>query len=102
LKQPTIQSPLKCVDGQCAESTNCEKITRTVISKIATSPGVVESLKDIETSLETLSKELLDASRIMPDTKNKEENQATMLESLERSNLREFFKIAKGRQSTNN
>jgi len=38
-----------------SRNTNWEKFTRTVTSKLATSPGVVKSVKDIETSLETLS-----------------------------------------------
>jgi len=42
-------------------NTGWEKFTRTVTSKLATSPGVVKSVKDIKKSLETLSKELLDA-----------------------------------------
>jgi len=72
-------------------------LTRTVTSKLATS--AVKSVKDIETSLETLSKELLDAShatfptsRIRKKTKPPWWNRKL---TLNRNNLREFFKIAK-------
>jgi len=40
---------------------NWEKFIRTVTSNLVTSPGVVKPMKDIESSVETLSKELLDA-----------------------------------------
>jgi len=80
-------------------NTNWEKFTRTVTSKLATSPGVVKSVEDIETSLETLSKELLDAyhascptSRTRKWTKPPWWNRDL---TLKRNYLREFFKIVK-------
>jgi len=55
--------------------TNWEKFTRTVTSKLATSPGVVKSVKIVETSLETLSRELLHAYHASCPTSRTKKNQ---------------------------
>ncbi|XP_070068070.1 uncharacterized protein [Drosophila takahashii] len=80
-------------------NTNWEKFTRTVTSKLATSPGVVKSERDMERFLETLSKKLLDAyhascptSRTWKMARPPWWNREL---TLQRHNLREFFKIAK-------
>jgi len=80
-------------------NTNWEKFSRTVTSKLATSLGVVKSVNDIETPLETLSKEPLDAyhascptSRTWKKTKPPWWNRQL---TLKRNKLREFLKIAK-------
>ncbi|XP_070068108.1 uncharacterized protein [Drosophila takahashii] len=80
-------------------NTNWEKFTRTVTSKLVTSPGIVKFERHIERSLETLSKEILDAyhascptSRTRKKTRPPWWNRELILQRL---NLREFFKIAK-------
>jgi len=80
-------------------NTNCEKFTRTGTSKLATNPGVVKSVKDIETFLDTLSKEILDEYHASCPTsrtgkKTKPPWWYRQL-TLKRNYLREFFKIAK-------
>ncbi|KAH8294581.1 hypothetical protein KR054_011526, partial [Drosophila jambulina] len=80
-------------------NTNWGKFKKTITTKLSASPGKVNSAEDIEKSLETLSKELLDAyhascpiseprKRTKPPWWNRDL-------SFRRNKLREFFKIAK-------
>ncbi|KAH8292675.1 hypothetical protein KR054_001639, partial [Drosophila jambulina] len=80
-------------------NTNWGKFKKTITTKLSASPGRVKSAEDIEKSLETLSKELLDAyhascpiSEARKRTKPPWWNRDL---SFQRNKLREFFKIAK-------